>query len=107
MLKRVVPTPVHGVPTTKGGEFTSALMANTSWSGRSNFTIEDQLRLSSSTHCEPLNLTMRPVSGCRAPAQLRGLGAGRPPGAVLPLIVHGPAVEPPLQTPASLTVVVR
>jgi len=106
MLNSTVPTPAHGVPVA-AGVARSALIANTSWSGSSSFTAADQLRLSSSTHCVPLNLTMSPVSGCTAPAQLRGLGAGRPPGEVLPLTVQAGAVEPPLQTDASFTVVVR
>jgi hypothetical protein len=58
---------------------------------------------------EPLNLTIRPVSGPSSPPTV-AFGAGRPPGYCGPIrkgTRHEPASEPPLQTTPSFTVVVR
>jgi hypothetical protein len=101
MLKMIVPTPAHGVPPTVSA---SASIENTSSSGRLKRTALFQLRPSSSSHwpLTPLNLTMRPTSGCGAPKQFV-FGAGRPPGLCnSPAMgLQGAAPEPPLQTTPS------
>src|SRR2546427_4844770 len=110
MLKMTVPTWANGWPAcgelgmARGG-LAVASMRKTSSSGRENRTALSQVRPRVSTQCEPLNLRTRPVSGPVTPfASL--FGAGRPPGYVTLFTVHDPAVAPPLQTTASLTVVV-
>src|SRR5262249_20151536 len=87
------------------GTFWVASMRKTSSSGREKFRALSQVRLRVSTQCVPLNLRTRPVSG---PVTLFAstFGAGRPPGYVTPFTVHGPALEPPLQTTPSLAEVV-
>src|SRR5262245_18474637 len=80
MLKRIVPTPGQKPlgPETCAGGFAVASIANTSSSGKLNFTKLDQLRLSSSTHWLPLNFTIKPVSGPAVPLKFV-VGGGRPP----------------------------
>src|SRR5262245_12944334 len=105
MLKRTVPTLVKIVPAAN----VSGLKANTSRSGRLNLTALFQFRArrSSQRLLLGLNLTMRPVSGPVMPSGMFALGAGSPPGYVVPAMLHDPTPEPPLQTTPSLTVVVR
>src|SRR5438876_151128 len=103
MLKRIVPTCAKEVVC--AGGLAVALIANTSRSGRSKRTALLQLRPSRSFHCPLSNLTIRPVSGPVTPVWLV-FGAGRPPGIVDPLTLHGAAPDPPLHTRPSERAVV-